>query len=158
MSFVSRYRRGLVTLLALALSALLVLSFACGGGDDDDEGGDGTGTAAATTPADTGNGGNGEEVTFDVEMTDEAYTPNDFTVARGAQVTLNLNNAGTAIHNVRIAGEDDKYNTADDAVSDPDLITGGDTGTVKWTAPNKAGEYKYQCDIHPNLGGIITVQ
>ena len=146
MSLVSRYRSRLIALLALALSALLVLSFACGGGDDDD-GADGT-----------GNGGNGEEVTFDVEMTDEAYTPSDFTVARGAQVTLNLTNAGMAIHNVRIAGEDDEYNTADDAVSDPDLITGGDTGTVKWTAPNKAGEYKYQCDIHPNLGGIITVE
>ena len=146
MSLVSRYRSRLIALLALALSALLVLSFACVGGDDDD-GADGT-----------GNGGNGEEVTFDVEMTDEAYTPSDFTVARGAQVTLNLTNAGMAIHNVRIAGEDDEYNTADDAVSDPDLITGGDTGTVKWTAPNKAGEYKYQCDIHPNLGGIITVE
>lgn len=157
MSLVSRHRSRLIPLLALALTALLALSFACGGGDDDDDGG-GTGTPAATTPAATGNGGDGEDVTFDIEMTDEAYIPNDFTVAKGAKLTLNLTNTGTAIHNVRIAGEDDKYNTADDAVSDPDLITGGGTGTVKWTVPNKAGEFKYQCDIHPNLGGIITVQ
>ena len=154
MSFVTNYRRVLVPLLAIGLSAMLALTFACGGGDDGD-----SGTAAATTPAGTSDGNDsGGEETFDVTMTDESYKPNNFTVAKGGQVTLNLTNSGTAIHNVRIAGEDGQYNTADDVVSDPDLITGGDTGTVKWTAPNKSGEYKYQCDIHPNLGGIITVQ
>ena len=92
-------------------------------------------------------------------MTDETYIPNDFTVAKGAQVTFNLTNDGTAIHNMRIAGEDDEYNTADDAVSDPDLISGGQTGTLEWTAPNEAGEYKFQCDIHPtDMKGTITVQ
>lgn len=158
MFLVSRYRGGLVTLLALALSLLLVASFACGGGDDDDSGGD-DGTTAATTPADNGNGGgDGEEMTFDVEMTDEEYIPSDFLVATGAQVTLNLTNAGTAIHNVRIAGEDGEYNTGDDAVSVPDLVNPGDTAVVEWTAPDEAGDYKYQCDIHPNLGGTITVE
>jgi plastocyanin len=157
MSFVSRYRRGLVTLLALALSALLVLSFACGGGDDDD--GDGTATAAATTPAATGNGGDGEEVTYDVSMTDNAFTPTEFTVPEGAIITFNLTNDGTAPHNMRIAGTDRDYNTDDDGISDPDLVNGGGTATLEWTAPGEAGEIKFQCDFHvPDMAGTITVE
>jgi plastocyanin len=153
MSPIHNSRRAFAIVLTIGALALLALSFACGGGDD--KATTGATTAAATSPAASTSP---KPQSFDIKMTEEAYEPNNFTVARGAQVTLNLTNAGTSIHNVRIAGEDDKYNTADDVVSDPDLITGGNTGTVKWTAPNKAGEYKYQCDIHPNLGGIITVQ
>jgi plastocyanin len=151
MSPFSTYRGRLTTLLALAASALLVLSFACGGDDDG-------ATTAATTPAGTGNGGGGGETTVDVSMTDEKYIPSDFTVGAGDTLILNLTNDGTAIHNVRIAGVDGEYNTDDDAVSDPDLISAGDTGTVTWEAPNEAGEYEYKCDIHPNLGGTITVE
>jgi plastocyanin len=154
---ISRYRRALFPLVLVGAVGLLAFSFACGGDDDDDSGGDDE-TAAATTPADGGNGGGGGDVSFDVEMTDEEYIPSDFTVAKGAQLTLNLTNTGTSIHNVRIAGEDDEYNTDDDAVSVPDLVNPGDTGIVEWTAPNEAGDFKYQCDIHPNLGGTVTVE
>jgi plastocyanin len=151
----SKYRRGLIPLLALALSALLVLSFACGGDDDDDSGGDDE-TTAATTPAEDGNGG---EVEFDVVMTDNAFTPTEFTVAAGAVVTFNLSNDGAAIHNMRIAGEDGEYNSDDDAVSDPDIVTGGGTATLEWTAPDEASEIDFQCDFHPtDMLGTITVE
>jgi plastocyanin len=149
--------RLLILASVLVLAAALATA-ACGGDDDDGGNGGGSATATARATATATENGNGGEVAFDVEMTDERYIPNEFAVDRGAKVTLNLTNTGTAIHNLRIAGEDDKFNTDDDAVSDPDLITGGDTGTVEWTVPNQAGEYKFQCDIHPNLGGTITVE
>jgi len=153
-----KYRKGLIPLLALALSALLVLSFACGGDDDDDSGGDDD-TAAATTPADDGNGGGGEAVEFDVSMTDNLFTPTEFSVSAGAAVTFNLTNDGAAIHNMRIAGPDGEYNTDDDAVSDPDIVTGGSTATLEWTAPEEAGEIIFQCDFHPtDMLGTITVE
>lgn len=156
MSLLRKHRGGLTVLLALALSALLLLSFACGG--DDDGGGAGTGTPAATTPANTGNGGGGE-VTFDVSMGDNFFDPKEFTVSAGASVTFNITNDGAAIHNMRIAGEDGDYSTDDDSVSDPDLVNGGGTATLEWTAPSKAGEITFQCDFHaPSMAGTITVE
>jgi plastocyanin len=145
-------------LLTLGLAALLLAAAACGGGDDDDSGGDdggktATATAEATTPADGG------EVSFDVSMTDNKFDPAGFTVPAGATVTFNLTNDGAAIHAMRVSGEDNEYNTDDDAVSDPDLISGGGTGTLEWTAPDSSGEIKFQCDFHPtDMLGTITVE
>lgn len=154
MSFTSRRRNRFVALLALALSALLVVSFACGGGDED-----GGGTTAATTPSGTGNGGDGDEVSFDVSMTDNAFDPTEFTVPAGATVTFSITNDGAAIHNMRIAGTDNEYNNDDDGVSDPDLVNGGDTATLEWTAPDESGEIDFQCDFHPtDMLGTITVE
>ena len=149
-------RRSLLMLLTLGLSALLIAAAACGGGDDDDDGGE---TATATTPADDGGDDNGGEVSFDVSMTDNKFDPAEFTVPSGATVTFNLTNDGAAIHAMRVAGEDNQYNTEDDAVSDPDIISGAGTGTLEWTAPDSPGEIKFQCDFHPtDMLGTITVE
>jgi plastocyanin len=59
---------------------------------------------------------------------------------------------------MRIAGEDNQFNTSDDAVSDPALVSGGGTATIKWTA-GKAGTINYQCDFHPtDMKGTIEVK
>ena len=134
--------RAFVLLAPLALSVVLVLSFACGGGDDKT-------SAGGETPG-TG--------TYDVTMTDAGNTPNDYTVAADSTLTLNFTNKGAAAHNVRVAGEDNQYNTSDDAVSDPDLIIAGGKGKLIWKAPSKAGEYLFKCDFHPDLKGTITVR
>lgn len=145
---------------ALLLGALLLVG-ACGGGDDDDDSnGEATPTPAETGPSDgDDDGGNGGEVSFDVSMGDNFFDPTEFTVGAGATVTFNLTNDGIAIHNMRIGGEDNEYNTDDDAVSDPELMTGGQTGTLVWTAPSEPGEYIFQCDFHPtDMLGTITVE
>lgn len=80
-------------------------------------------------------------------------------VGAGDTLTIDLTNDGASIHNMRIAGEDGDYNTDDDAVSDPDLVTGGGTATIEWTAPDAPGEFNYQCDFHPtDMKGVITVE
>jgi plastocyanin len=134
--------RAFVPLAPLVLSAVLVLSFACGGG------GDNTITGSETPGT----------ATYDVTMTDTGNTPNDYTVAAGSTLTLNFTNKGTAAHNVRVAGADNQYNTSDDAVSDPDLIIAGGKGKLTWKAPSKAGTYNFKCDYHPALTGTITVK
>jgi len=150
-------RRSLLMLLITGLAALLLAGAACGGGDDDDSGETATATAEATTPAE--DGGDGEQVSFDVSTGDNFFEPKDFTVPAGATVTFHITNDGVAIHNMRVAGEDNKYNTDDDAVSDPDLIPGGATATLEWTAPDSSGEIKFQCDFHPTDSlGTITVE
>jgi plastocyanin len=134
--------RAFVQLAPLVLSAVLVLSFACGGG------GDNTITGSETPGT----------ATYDVTMTDIGNTPNDYTVAAGSTLTLNFTNKGSAAHNVRVAGADNQYNTSDDAVSDPDLIIAGGKGKLTWKAPSKAGAYNFKCDYHPALTGTITVK
>ena len=49
-------------------------------------------------------------------------------VKAGTPVTLDLSNVGSQIHNMRTAGADGEYGTDDDAVSDPDTISGGGAG------------------------------
>ena len=68
------------------------------------------------------------------------------TAAANQQMTLTLNNSGTALHNMRIAGPDGKFNTADDVVSSPEQIPSKGTATVTFQLP--AGTYDYECEFH----------
>ncbi|MCH8813536.1 MAG: hypothetical protein IH957_00355 [Chloroflexi bacterium] len=77
----------------------------------------------------------------------------------GEEVTFDISNQGASTHNMRIAGEDGEYNTDDDTVSDPAIISGGDAATLEWTAPEGAGEIIFRCDFHPNeMIGTLTVE
>ncbi len=94
-----------------------------------------------------------------VVMKDNIFEPAELTVKAGASVTFDLKNEGAAIHNMRIAGPDGSYNSDDDAVSDPNLISGGATGKLDWAAPDQPGEIKFQCDFHaPAMAGTIKVE
>ncbi len=140
------------------LSASLILSIAllaaaCGGGDD----GDGETPAADETPADGAD--NAEPIATDVSMGDNFFEASEFTLSPGQQVTFNLTNDGQAIHNMRVDGGDDEYDTDDDTVSDPDLFQAGDTGTLVWTAPDETGTIIFRCDFHPTeMIGTISVE
>lgn len=94
-----------------------------------------------------------------VSMGDNFFDPTEITVAAGSAVEIDLTNNGAAIHNMRIAGPDGEYNTDDDAVSDPDIVMGGQEAVLTWTAPDSAGEIIFRCDFHPTeMIGTITVQ
>lgn len=144
----------MIGFLLLALAITFVGAFAATGDDD------GGGAAVSETPAEsattapTGGGGN-----VAITMTDNKFDPTAVNVSAGASVTFDLTNKGVAIHNMRIAGPDGSYNTGDDAVSDPQLVSGGQTATLSWDAPSDAGEIIFQCDFHPtDMKGTITVQ
>jgi plastocyanin len=142
------------------LTAVLAASFACGGDDDDDEGDDGgaTATAEPTEDGDGGDGGGGAE-TFEVSMGDNFFDPDTLTVPAGATITINLTNDGAAIHNMRIGGEDNEYDTDDDAASDPDIVSAGETATLEWEVPDEPGDYDFRCDFHPtDMVGAIVVE
>jgi plastocyanin len=108
------------------------------------------------TPTPAGSPGAG----IAVSMKDNLFEPAELTVKAGEAVTINLTNDGVAIHNMRIAGADGKYNTDDDGISDPDIVQSGGTAKLDWTAPAQPGQVKFQCDFHVTVGmvGTITVQ
>ena len=112
---------------------------------------------ATPTPAETPSGTPAGGIA--VSMKDNLFEPAELTVKAGASVTFDLKNEGVAINNMRIAGSDGSYNTGDDAASDPNLISGGATGKLDWTAPDQPGQIKFQCDFHaPAMAGTITVE
>jgi len=77
----------------------------------------------------------------------------------GQAVNVNLTNKGTAIHNMRTAGEDGSHDSGDDDVSDPLTVSSGATGTLTFTF-DKAGTFPYRCDFHPDVmkGEIVVSQ
>ncbi len=145
----------MIGFLLVALALTFVGAFAATGDNDGGE------PAVSETPPESpsasptdGGGGN-----LTVTMTDNKFDPTTFTVGTGDSVTFDITNKGVAIHNMRIGGPDGQYNTGDDAVSDPQLVTGGGTATLAWEAPGAAGEIIFQCDFHPtDMKGAITVQ
>ena len=141
-SAATRTARAVILPAALIIIACL-LALACDGGKGD--GGS--------------NGGNdGGPVSFDVTMGDNYYQPNVFTVKAGQKVTFHFKNEGAAIHNMLVAGADNKYNTEDDTLSEPRQIRSGGTGVLEWTAPEEAAVIKVRCEFHPtDSTGTIKV-
>jgi plastocyanin len=60
---------------------------------------------------------------------------------------------------MRIAGADNEYNNDDDAVTEEEVISGGQSATLEWEAPDEAGDYDFRCDFHTDaMTGTITVE
>ena len=78
-------------------------------------------------------------------------------VTAGQETTFDLTNIGIAIHNMRIAGADNEFNTDDDFVSDPDMFMSGDTGTIVFKI-DEPGTYNFRCDFHPEGTGTLVVR
>jgi len=139
----NRYGRWLLAAVLTLALGVVVLAAACGGGS--------SAPAAQTTPSGAG-------ATLDVTVGDNYYKPNEFRVRAGQQVTLKVTNEGQAVHTVRLAGPDGRYETDDDTMADPEMIKPGATVAVAWTAPNEPGPYTFRCDYHPSETGTITVE
>jgi len=136
-----RHRIAILGALVLAVAALAAT--ACGGGE--------AGPDAADNPG-------GGAVILNLTAGDYYFRPTQFTVKAGQRVTINVTNEGQAVHMVRVAGDDRRYDTDDDAVAEPYTIYAGRTGVVSWTAPDQPGTYAFRCDFHPQQTGIITVE
>ena len=116
-----------------------------------------TATPAATSPATPAPAAAAGAI--QVTMRDNLFEAKEIPVQPGQKVTFDLTNDGVVPHNMRIAGPDGKYNTADDTVSSPDIVLGSQTATLDWQAPASSGSIPFQCDIHPGvMSGTITIR
>ncbi len=89
----------------------------------------------------------------------------DISVPLGQEVTFELENRGTAIHNVQVNGTNNTYavdicepGDASRFCSDPGILFGSDTGTltVQFDEP---GIYNFRCDFHLlDMVGTLVVE
>jgi uncharacterized cupredoxin-like copper-binding protein len=106
--------------------------------------------------------------TINLEMTDFAFTPNQFTVQAGETITLNIEHHGIVVHEFILmkpgtsAGEhfdeEDLPNVYALAEVEPEH-----SQTFTFTAPSEPGEYQIVCGIAGHLeagmtGTLIVVQ
>jgi flagellin-like protein len=97
--------------LLLAMAVALLAAAACGGD-----------SFSLPTP------GPGGETVIRINMGDNFFSPSAITIRTGQKYILELHNRGKAAHNLRIAGPDLTFDTADDITSE--LISGGKTGIL----------------------------
>jgi len=104
----------------------------------------------------------GPTTTINVTLMDFQFTPNQFTVPAGQEITINVTNTGAVVHNFIImklgttAGA--TYEEDDDANvywAEKDIQPGGDL-SVTFTAPTEPGEYEVVCRTEGHIAsGMI---
>ena len=112
-------------------------------------------------------GGSGPSTTINVEFTEFHFTPDQFTIPAGKEITLNATNDGAVIHEFVImkfgktVGEDfdddDEGNIYWEVEADP-----GEQKTATFTAPTEPGEYQVVCGtpghyVAGMIGTLIVV-
>ena len=110
-------------------------------------------------------GGGGEPITtIDVGMTEHTFTPNEFTIPAGAEITINLNNSGKQPHEFRILVLGAK---ADESVDKngkstrywSNVAMAGENKSFNFTAPSEPGRYVIICSAvgHAEAGMVGTL-
>lgn len=132
---------------ALRFVAPLVVALAlvaCGGGDDN---GDPTG------PADPGRTATVEGGSVDVSADNLAFDADTIEAPAGEAFTIVFTNAEGVPHNIAIHAEQ-----GGEEVMMGDVITGPDA-TIEYEVPAlEAGEYYFECSVHPDMNGTIVVE
>jgi plastocyanin len=90
--------------------------------------------------------------TFEIEEGDNFFVQNNFQVSVGQEVTVRVTNNGQNLHNLRIAGPDGEWFTADDFVvpSDGSFLEGGQSAEGTFSLDQEA-ILVFRCDVHPLL-------
>ena len=112
-----------------------------------------------------GGGGGGEPVTtINVDMTEHTFTPNEFTVPAGAEITINLKNSGKQPHEFQIlvlgAKADESFDKDGNSTRYWRVITQpGESESLTFTAPSKPGSYVIKCSApgHTQAGMVGTL-
>lgn len=150
---------------------LVIVAAALAGGttwalvEKDDSPAAANGGEPTSTPADGAPTGGNLIIMGDNFIEYEGEKSPAISVPLGQEVTFDVENRGTAIHNLQVNGTDDTYavticepGNASRFCSDPSPLLGSETGTmaVQFDEP---GTYNFRCDFHPfEMTGTLVVQ
>ncbi len=112
--------------------------------------------------------GGGNKAKINVELTDTGYTPGDFTVPAGAEVTLVAKNTGLLEHEFAIMEKgytvEPPFGDKDEShiIWELDGVASDTTKTGTFTAPTEPGVYEVICGqqghIEKGMLGSLTVK
>lgn len=86
-----------------------------------------------------------------------AFDTDEITLTAEAEVSIAFDNQDLAPHNIAIYPDEEAGRAQEGAIFDgPDIQPGGST-VYEFTAP-AAGTYYFQCDLHPDMNGTVTVE
>ena len=106
-------------------------------------------------------GGNSAKTSYQVTLTDFAYTPNELTVPEGEEITIDAANTGAVIHNFIIMNLGTSAGTEYTAEDDANVywkleVPAGGSTTTTFTAPSEPGDYEIVCSTPGHLqAGMI---
>jgi uncharacterized cupredoxin-like copper-binding protein len=107
-------------------------------------------------------GDSGPSTNLKVDLMEFMFTPNNFTVPAGQEITIELSNTGAVVHDFIIM----RYGTTvGDDFDDEDEVNiywkaelqPGTSETFTFTAPSEPGEYQVVCGIEGHfLAGMVA--
>ena len=125
-------------LLPAATIGVLIVATACSAG-----GGQNSATAAGSAA--------GEQRT--ISASNLEFDVEGFAVPAGEPFSIQFNNNDSAPHNIAIYSDSSRSET----LFQGDVIDGG--RSTRYDVPAlEAGEYYFQCDVHPNMNGTLNAQ
>ncbi len=113
------------------------------------------GVAAAmglAPPEEEEHGGGGGSPAVEIEANNIQFDKNELSVPADTEFVMAFNNEDTVPHNVSILDARGSAN----ALFRGSIFTGPETVDYQ-VDPIAAGEYYFQCDVHPNMNGTLTV-
>lgn len=82
-----------------------------------------------------------------------AFDTQELALTAGETAEIEFVNEDTVPHNISIYEDD----SADRAIFEGELIT-DDSTTYSFDVPDKPGDAYFQCDVHPNMNGTVTIE
>lgn len=96
-----------------------------------------------------------------VNMTDFAYNPNNFVVPAGREITLDVVNNGSVVHNFIVMKAGTLLGQSFDEKDETDIywkieLTPGQNATTSFTVPSEPGEYLIVCSTEGHYEAGMT--
>ena len=116
----------------------------------------GTEPAGGAAPTEQTDGGGGDGVT--VVAQDIAFDQTEFSIPAGEEATVTLDNQDAGIdHNIAIYANQEDGIAKNNPLFAGEIFAGVDSMDYA-VGPLDANDYYFQCDVHPNMNGTVTVE